>query len=427
MTSTPRVWVLCTGEPLPIDPGVPRLLRAGMLCEFLEQSGYEVDFWTSNFDHVTKNHRAHSKSTVVHTISAHRRIRLLPSSGYLDRVSLARVWDHRQIARAFLRDSKGEPKPDILVISMPTIDLAFAGARYAHANRIPYILDLRDLWPEVFYMDRKTPVKRLLQVATTLWSFQLNWALRHAQAVVGITESFVEWGCKRSDRKRRPEWDIAIPLTYPKPHLPTPSEELEQSRLIEANVLRPDLFQVCFLGSISNRMDLATLCQSVVQAESLGLPLHLVVAGTGEALDHLQSTFRTSHISFLGRVDQTTIQCILRTSKVGVVPYHNSLDFRMSIPNKVIEYLSHARPILTCLQGDLASMMRTHDVGVTYEEGNPQSLVNRLQTYMQHSDLLERQSTNARSIFDHVYAPDIVLEKYTNLIQSVIKQGGVTS
>src|ERR671918_857637 len=116
----PSVWVLCTGEPLPFDQGSPRLLRAGLLCDRLSREGFRVEFWSSNFDHSSKKHRTPSRILTSHTVSPTYRVHLLPSSGYARNVSLARIVDHRQIGRAFLRHAGDFARPDLLVISMPT-------------------------------------------------------------------------------------------------------------------------------------------------------------------------------------------------------------------------------------------------------------------------------------------------------------------
>lgn len=417
----PSAWVLCTGEPLPIDPGVPRLLRAGLLCERLVREGYDVDFWSSNFDHFTKRHRLASTGTEVRELGPGHQLRLLPSSGYARNVSLARVRDHAQVGRAFLAAAEGLSRPDVVVASMPTIDLASAAATYAAARAIPVVLDLRDLWPEIFHMDRPFPVGPAIRLLSSGWSRQLNRSLRAASAVVGITEEFVEWGCRRSGRVRRPEVDLALPLGYPPATAPTAAEAEAERSLVASGALRPGAFQLAFLGSVSHRMDLDTLCAAAVRAGEQGLPLHVVVAGSGEALKGLQDAYGSPNVKFLGRVDQTVLRAILRTSRAGVVPYRNSLDFRMSIPNKAIEYLAYGLPVLTSLEGSLARLVSERALGQTYVEGDPESLLGRVKEYLTDPALRDLHAQNARSTFDASFSTDVVFGKYVDLLERLIR------
>ena len=422
MNSSPNAWVLCTGEALPIDPGRARILRAGMLCSYLETQGYNVDFWTSNFNHAVKKHRIPARATVTYHQSANYRIHLLPSNGYNKNVSFARIIDHRQIAKAFLTRAGEAPKPNILIISMPTIDLAYAGAHYAHSRNIPYILDLRDMWPEIFYMDRSWPARQMIKLLSSVWSVRLNWALLHAHSVVGITDAFVDWGCHRSGRQRNLDRDLALPLAYPPKQPIIAVQETEQRRLIETGLLRPDRFQVmCIMGSITSRSDIATVCNAVIIANEHGIPVHLVIAGSGEGLDSLSDKYSSQFIKFLGRVDEMTLQAILRTSKVGVVPYYNSLDFQMSIPNKAIEYLSHGCPILTSLQGTLSELIRDNRIGLIYEEGDAESLANLFSCYYNNTDQLHNDSTRSMLLFNSNFSTNIVFNKYFRLVQALVE------
>lgn len=422
MSARARIWVLCTGEPLPTDPGTARLHRAGLLSAHLAAQGHQVTFWTGNFDHFTKRHRMDTTACVDQPIAPNYQIRLIPSRGYARNVSLARIMDHRDVARNFLSEAEKEPRPDGLVVAMPTIDLAHAGARFAKSHGIPYIIDLRDLWPEIFYLDRPAPLRQAIHLATTGMSRQLNWALRNATAVVGITPAFMEWGCKRAGRTPRPGLDQDLPLGYPTPGPASEANARIQESMIAAGDLRPGLFQICFLGAISDRMDLATLCQGVKRANETGEhPVHLVLAGDGAPLGDLRQRFQSEHIRFLGRVDQPTLGAILRSSRLGVVPYRNSLDFVMSIPNKAIEYLAHGLPILTCLRGTLASLVEGQGVGLLYGEGQPESLVQALAPHRSDPGGLAPLSERALTTFKGGYSAESVLARYESLILRLVR------
>jgi hypothetical protein len=52
-----KVWILQTGEPLPIDANGLRPMRAMNLTKSLIDHGHEVILWSSNFDHFSKSHR----------------------------------------------------------------------------------------------------------------------------------------------------------------------------------------------------------------------------------------------------------------------------------------------------------------------------------------------------------------------------------
>ena len=57
------VWLLREGEPLPVDEH-PRLMRTGLLAEWLRKQGHEVIWWCSAFEHQSKTYRVRQTETV---------------------------------------------------------------------------------------------------------------------------------------------------------------------------------------------------------------------------------------------------------------------------------------------------------------------------------------------------------------------------
>src|ERR1700682_190359 len=141
-------WLTTVGEQLPIDPGDSRLMRTGTLARFLCQAGHRVVWWTSTFNHVHKYHRFDSDRSVP--VDTNLTIKLLHGIGYKRHVSLRRLIDHGIVARKFSTIARREARPDLIVASMPTLELAAAACAFGTRVGTPVVLDIRDLWPDAF-------------------------------------------------------------------------------------------------------------------------------------------------------------------------------------------------------------------------------------------------------------------------------------
>ena len=75
-----NVWILQTGEPLHIDEGSVRPMRAMNLSNALVEAGHKVVLWSSSFYHQEKRHRICSGQIIK--VSDNLEIRLIPSRGY---------------------------------------------------------------------------------------------------------------------------------------------------------------------------------------------------------------------------------------------------------------------------------------------------------------------------------------------------------
>src|SRR3954467_2369609 len=143
-----KVWLITLGEPLPIDGSHARLLRTGFLARALSARGHNVSWFSNRFDHFAKTHR---EGPTIRETAPNERLILLESRGYDSNVSLSRYLDHRDVVKDFERQAALLPIPDVIVASMPTVDLCEAAVSFAAMHSIPVVVDIRDLWPDSFW------------------------------------------------------------------------------------------------------------------------------------------------------------------------------------------------------------------------------------------------------------------------------------
>ena len=145
-----RVWLVQRAESTPHDDnGDRRLLRIGILADILSSQGHEVVWWTSAFDHVGKRKRHYQSKRIM--VKKNYYIHYLKCFGYKKNISLSRFIDNYVVANQFKKDVKLDHKiPDIILTSMPSIELSQSVVHYANEKNIPVVLDIRDLWPDVF-------------------------------------------------------------------------------------------------------------------------------------------------------------------------------------------------------------------------------------------------------------------------------------
>ena len=91
-----NIWILQTGEPLHIDQGNPRPMRAMNLANTLIADGHHVVLWSSAFYHQEKRHRCRAAETIH--VFPQLEIRLISSPGYQRNIGLGRLWDHAILA-----------------------------------------------------------------------------------------------------------------------------------------------------------------------------------------------------------------------------------------------------------------------------------------------------------------------------------------
>lgn len=413
-----RIWLIKIGEPLSTDGANQRLLRTGLLARLLAARGHDVVWWTSTFNHVRKTHR--SPREVELPAPDGYRLRLLHGCAYRKNVSLARIRNHRQVARAFARGARREQPPHVIVCSMPTLELSAAAVRWGRAAGVPVVLDIRDLWPDIIVDHAPRWARPAARLVLQPMFRQLRVACRGATAILGITDGIVNWGLDYAGRQRGP-LDRSFPLAYSAAE--PDSADLARARAYWQGLgidRREGQFTACFVGSANRRIDLENLVLAARRLRQRQPQCRIVVSGDGESLHRCkQLAADCPNVIFTGWIGKAEIWALLRLAHVGLVPYPNTRDFVLSIPNKAIEYLSAGLPILTSLDGTLRELIEKHECGVQYS--NPGAdLADQLELLARNPGSLEKMAKNAAALFQRQFVAEQVYADFCRYLEEEV-------
>lgn len=415
-----KCWLVTIGEPLPSDGGLVRLLRAGTLASFLSEMGHTVTWWTSTFDHYGKRHRFPSDVN----ISPHERvtIKCLHSVGYQKNVSVARICNHAALGLKFYAKARSEPRPDIAVASLPSLELPYAACRLGREIGIPVVVDVRDLWPDS--MLDLVP-RQLRQIANTLlkpYAILAKRACRMAAALVGSTEEYVAWALHLAERPRS-ILDRSFPFAYSATAPAAADVKAAHSFWSEKGVApNHDHFVVSFVGTIGRQFDIASAIVAARALSNSNPRIKFVFCGTGEFEQTLRrQAADCSNVIFAGWVNRAQIWTLLRMSSLGFAPYHPIENFELNIPNKPIEYLSAGLPILHTLSGSVDEMLKRAGCGIRYAYQDPRNLEAVLLEMAEAHELVARMAENAALLFRSRFQAERVYPEFVRHLELIAR------
>lgn len=360
-----RIWILTVGEPLPVDGPHERLMRSALLTEELARRGHEVTFFSSAFDHVRKSWRADETKTMRIEEPGYDLV-LLRGLGYQRNVSLQRFRDHRAVAREFARIAPQLPRPDVILVSIPIVELATEALKLG----VPVALDSRDLWPDIFVDVVPGFAKPLARLALGKLDRETNAAFRQADACLGHTRPFVDWGLSRAGRQGS-ELDRDFPFGYRPMTLDEPALAQATEWWAAQGVTSDRAVRMCFFGAVGHQFAFDAVVQSLTALDPNDRrDLQVVLCGDGESRPELERAAKDLGDGSLvvpGWVDRPQIAALMKLSHVGLAPYRDEPMFRASIPNKVIEYWSGGLPVLWSIpEGLVADLLRESGAGAVY-------------------------------------------------------------
>jgi glycosyltransferase involved in cell wall biosynthesis len=419
-----KIWLVVIGEPVPVGEGVhDRLHRGGYFASFLAEHGHDVTWWTSTFDHMRKTQRFEEDRTVQ--VNQRLQIRLLYGGGYRSNISLARVRDHRAIAGKFARLAAAEADPpQIIVAALPTIELCLESVEFGRRRGVPTVLDMRDMWPDIFVDSVPRPARPLMRLLLHGMFRQARRACAGATAITGITEAFVDWGLQRGGRTRSP-WDRAFPMGYlsapPAAEKIAAAEKFWDQQGVVADPGRP---LACFFGTLGRQFDLDSVLRAAGELAARGSRVRFVLCGTGDRFEHYRALAAgLPNVLMPGWVDRAAIHVLMRRSACGLDPLFDRYDFLATINNKAIEYFSAGLPVISSpRRGTLAELLAAEECGLSYDLGDAGSLARALARLGEEPALRQRMAEGARRLFQRSFTAEKV---YGSMMEYLEKIAGL--
>jgi glycosyltransferase involved in cell wall biosynthesis len=400
-----NVWILQTGEPLQIDAGAFRNMRAINLSNMLVSMGHKVRLISSNFDHITKTQRTPNGGLI--RVNSSLEICLLPSRGYKKHIGISRVIDHWQLAlqlRKFLRNG---PIPDVAFVGFPPIELSWVFARWLKENRVPFLIDVKDAWPELYvWLFPKwihTAIKGFLAPIFLMRKF----VFMQATGICSISFPFLSWSLEITNRSLGSK-DLVAPLTSAQT-IPNNAELTDAISWWDGlGMSESENFRCYFVGSLNGTFNFEPVLEAAKATN-----IEFVICGDGPLREQLMEKFKAlSNVKFPGWISSSQAHVLALNSSLALGPIGNGEDFTMSIPNKFYDALRHGKPILTSGNGLPKDFVEVNRVGWHYEDGL--SLITILKKLQTDTTVMKEVSDRAVKLYKDKYDGDNVYRFLAN-------------
>jgi glycosyltransferase involved in cell wall biosynthesis len=407
-----NVWIVSDGEPLPTDEGNVRLRRMGLLSEILYQNGHEVHWFSSAFHHYKKKHRSNNDKDIK--VKNNYTVHLLNTKGYRKNVSIDRILHHKELSRKFSLNTKTYDKPDIIVATLAPLELSRATIQYGEYNNVPVIIDIRDLWPEIFNEVVPTWGKTLIKPYIWICKSKLSTVLRKSTAMIGVTPQFLDYGLSVAKINKR-EFDEVFYTSY-KPrdisgHLNSFNKHWSKFGL------KSNDFIVVFLGNFGRQFVIEPIIEAADKLKAQR-NIKFVLCGVGESLDKIKKlSSNLENVVLPGWIEEEQILSLLSASSIGIAPYRNSINFTKNTPNKFGEYLSASIPVILGVNGIMADLVLEYECGDVYSDSD--ELVKILESLYSNRKRLLKMSESAYQLYNEKFNADKVYGELSRYLQEV--------
>jgi glycosyltransferase involved in cell wall biosynthesis len=260
-------------------------------------------------------------------------------------------------------------KTDLIVATSPQILAALSGSGLSFVKRKPWVMEVRDLWPESVALVGEINAGSLLR-----FLFWLEIKLyKSAKRIVVVTDSFreniIEKGIeakKIAVIKNGVNFDLYKnqPVDF----------ELKSMLGLDGK------FVFGYVGThgLSHSLDFILNCVAQVKAPDI----HFLFVGDGAKKEELKLQAEKAglqNITFLEPVEKSKVWRYITVIDVMLVPLKKSELFKTVIPSKIFETAAMCTPILLGVDGEARKLIEDYNVGYYFEPENEEAFLKALQ------------------------------------------------
>lgn len=387
------------------------------------------------FAHCRRWVAAGHEVTVVTSAPNHPRGVLYP--GYRNRLRQVEDWEGIRVVRVitFLAANAGtwlrtlnyvsymlsavalgslERRPDVVVATSPQFFCGWAGVFVAKVRRCPFILEVRDLWPESI---AAVGAIRSRMVIALLAKLELAM-YRSARQIVTVGDGYRQRLLERGADGAR----VSVVMNGVDGELFSPRAGDEQlaERLGVAG-----RFVVTYCGVIgmAHGLEVVLRAASLLRHRPDGDRVVFVLVGDGACLDELKDLAHRDgldNVVFTGNVPKTCVPDLIALSNVCLVHLRASDTFTTVMPSKIFEAAAMARPVILGVQGFAAEFVRAACCGLCIEPENERDLVDAVLRLAADRSLCERLGQAGHQHVVRYFDRDELAQKYLEVIERTV-------
>jgi glycosyltransferase involved in cell wall biosynthesis len=378
-----------------LTPSEGGATRSYHLAKGLVEAGIDVEMITS-----------HSENFYDFKLIDGIKVHYLPVSYRQEFGFLKRIWAFT----AFVEQAKKLliklPRPDFLYITSTPLTTGWIGLWAKKKLAIPYIFEVRDLWPEApiqVGVIRNPILKKIL--------FHLEAKIyRHALKIVALSP-----GIANAIREKAPGKIHLIPnfadtsFFYPKGKDPV---------LLKKFGLQPS-FTIAYAGAIGQVNAVEEMLILAKMAQDNKKNYQFVVMGkgakTGDLLQRAKE-LKLDNFYYFPFGSKEKVQQLLTLSDMAMVTFAHLPVLKTNSPNKFFDALAAGKGIIVNHKGWVYQLLKTYSLGIYFNPEAPEVAFEKLVEMASNPKLLSECQRNSRDLAENFFSKEIAVQRLLAVI-----------
>ena len=260
-------------------------------------------------------------------------------------------------------------KTDLIIATSPQFFTAISGRMLSFFKRIPWVMEVRDLWPDsiaaVGSMNKSSiPFKVLKKIEHHLYL--------SASKIIVVTDSFKKYLIEKHqiNQDKVGVFKNGVLVSNFKTPEANAVTALKKSLGLQNKTI------VSYIGTHGLAHGLKFILASISKISNP--TLHFLFIGDGAEKQNLieySKTLNLKNYTFLDSITKREIPLYIDLSDYSLVNLKKSDEFKNVIPSKIFENIAMYKPILLGVEGESKKLIENYKVGVCFEPDNTKSFI----------------------------------------------------
>ncbi|MDS1782199.1 glycosyltransferase family 4 protein [Vibrio vulnificus] len=298
---------------------------------------------------------------------------------------------------------------DVIYSYHPPLTTSLSAAVLAFFKRIPFVVDIQDLWPDTLAATGMVNNTKVLKVVDRVCHL-VYW---RASKIVVLSPGFKE----RLLSKGVPESKVEVIYNW--------CNEPALNNYEECSVKLPSNGQLnlVFAGNLGFAQGLPAIIDAAEILMVNKVAVNIVFVGDGVAKSDAiakSKDKKLDNVYFLPRVPMSQVGALLHQSDILLVHLNDEELFRITIPSRTQANLAIGKPIVMGVKGDAGDLIKMSEAGVTCEPNSPDSLAEAIQSIVSKTSAeLELMGNNAKSFYYQHLSLEKGVKRFISVFEDV--------
>lgn len=321
---------------------------------------------------------------------------------------LRRIWSFFRFVRLSKTLLKKLTRPDLLYITSTPLTTGWIGLWAKRTLAIPYIFEVRDLWPEA-------PI----QVGAIRNPFLIRFLKKMERKIYDQSLNLVALspGIASHLQKQSPNRRVALIPNFSNLKQFYPKEK--DNFLFNTFNLNPSL-TIAYTGALGKVNAVEELLELAKIALDRGKNWNFLIMGEGSNENRLKKQaweFGLSNVQFIPFGSKEQVNSVLSLADFAWISFAHFPVLKTNSPNKFFDAISAGKAILVNQKGWVHDLVKTHDLGISFLPRKWEKAWCRLEALAYDRIEMETMGRRARKLAETQFAQEIEVARLLDIIK----------